>query len=113
MRLRPRAKTPEVLFPDLVENLYHRVLDDFIFQRRDPQWPLPPTGFRYPDSSRWLRAVCPAMDTSMEVDQSFLQSVSLFLPRHSVHTRRRLPFQAVIAASEQIDIDMMQQGGEL
>jgi hypothetical protein len=53
------------------------------------------------------------MDPSMEVDQPFLQSVSIFLPRHSVHSFRRMPVQAVLAAAEQIDIDMVQQGGEL
>jgi len=44
-------KTFEVLFPDRVEYHYHRVLYDFVFQRRYPQWPFPTIGFRYPDSS--------------------------------------------------------------
>jgi len=44
-------KAPEVLLPDLVENRPYRALDDFVFQRRDSQWSLPPIAFRDPDSS--------------------------------------------------------------
>ena len=34
----------EVRFVDGVQNLYHRALDDFVLQRRDPQRPLPAVG---------------------------------------------------------------------
>ena len=51
----PRPKTirksQKVLLPDLVENRPNRVLDHFVFQRRDSQWSLPPIAFRDPDSS--------------------------------------------------------------
>ena len=53
------------------------------------------------------------MDTSVKVGQPLLQFVSIGLPRHPVHSRRRGPLQAVVAAAEQIDSDVMQQGGEL
>src|ERR1039457_4557281 len=52
------------------------------------------------------------MNSSMEVRNSGLQSVSIFLPRHLVHSRCRLPFQVQVAAAKQIDVDVMQQGGE-
>jgi hypothetical protein len=47
-RPEPVRKILKVLFPDLVENLHHGTLDDFILQRRNPQRALPPAGFRYP-----------------------------------------------------------------
>src|SRR5438045_5902850 len=56
--------------------------------------------------------ITPAMASSVELHYPFLQSVSIFLPCHLVHPRRRPPFQVEIAATEQIDIDMVQQGGE-
>ena len=112
-RPEPVRKIQKVLFPDLVENLYHRRLYDFVFQRCDSQWPLLTIRFRYPDSSRRFRLISPAMDASVEVGQPLLQSVSIFLPRHSVHPFSRLPVQAIVAAAEQIDVDMVQQGGEL
>src|SRR6266566_5048812 len=107
--LRPESvpKAQKVLFPDLVENWYHRVLDDFVFQRRDCPWPLPPISFRYPDSPRRFRRIRPPMNTSVELDQSILPSVSIFLPCQSIHPRRSVPFQSVIAASKQFDIDMV------
>jgi hypothetical protein len=38
-------KAQEVLLPDLVEYRPYRVLYDFVFQRRDSQWSLPPIAF--------------------------------------------------------------------
>jgi hypothetical protein len=38
--------------------------------------------------------------------------VSIFLPCHPVHSRRCLPFQVAVATAKQIDVDMVQQGGE-
>jgi hypothetical protein len=57
----------KVLFPDLVEHLPYRVLHHFVFQRRDPQWSLPPIGFRDPDSPRRLRLICPSMEPPVQV----------------------------------------------
>jgi len=50
-RPEPVRKIQQVLFPDLVEYLHHRRLDDFVLQRRDSQWPFPPIGFVDPDSA--------------------------------------------------------------
>src|ERR1700738_3000244 len=89
---RPEAirKAFEVLFPDLVENCPYRSLYDFIFQRRDPQWSLPPIGFQDKDSPRWLRSICPAMHSTMKIDKSLFQVLSIFFPCHPVHSRRSL-----------------------
>ena len=50
---RPKTirKTQKVLLPNLIEDRPYRVLDHFVFQRRDSQWSLPPIAFRNPDSS--------------------------------------------------------------
>src|SRR5205823_10365450 len=65
----PRSKTVreshKVLLPNLAEDRSHHVLNDFVFQRRDPQWSLPPIGFGNPDSSRRLRPIRPAVDPPM------------------------------------------------
>jgi hypothetical protein len=80
-RPEPVRKAQKVLFPDRVENLRHRTLDDFVFQCRDPQWPFPPIVFVDPDSPRRLRAIGPTMDTPVEVG-------------HPVHTRRARLFRS-------------------
>jgi hypothetical protein len=43
------------------------------------------------------------MDSPMKVAQSRLQGLSILFPRHSVHSRGGVLFQAVIAIPEQID----------
>src|ERR671935_1515053 len=113
----PRSETVaealEVLFPDLVENRLHRVLNDFVLQHRDPQWSLPSIGFVYPDSARRLRSISSAMDPPMQVGKPSLQVLSIFLPCHPVHSRRRLFLQAIVTLPEQVDAHMVQQSGEL
>ena len=44
------AESLKVLLPDLAEYFPYRVLDDFVLQRRDPQWPLSTIGLRDPGS---------------------------------------------------------------
>src|SRR5580658_6730499 len=91
------GKAFEVLFPDGIKNFPHRVLNDFILQRRDPQWPLPAIGFRDIDPSRWLRPIGSTMNPAVKVLQSLLQALSIFFPRHSVHPGRSLLLESKIA----------------
>ncbi|MFN0172840.1 MAG: hypothetical protein ACKV22_41195 [Bryobacteraceae bacterium] len=57
------AETQKVLLPYLAEYFPYSVLDDFILQRRDPQWPLPPIGFPDPGPSRRSCSIRSAMDS--------------------------------------------------
>jgi hypothetical protein len=84
------AEAQKVLFPDLVENRSHCVLDELVLQRRHSQRPLPTIGLRDPDSARRLRSIGSAMDSSMQVGEASLQVFSILLPRHPIHSRRRL-----------------------
>jgi len=95
----------KILFPYLVEDRSDRVLDDFVLQCHDSQRTLPPVGFRNPDSSRRLRLIYSAMDSSMQVGQPYLQVLSILFPRHPIHPWRRLFLQAVITRSEQVGVD--------
>src|SRR5580658_11701 len=52
------------------------------------------------------------MDTPVEVGEPCLQAVRIGWPRHPVYARRCPPLQVVVAAAEQVDVDVMQQGGE-
>ena len=53
------------------------------------------------------------MDPAMEVLDPFLQALSILLPRHPIHPRRRLLLQAVITLPEQVDAHVVQQRREL
>src|ERR1017187_1072397 len=89
------AESLKVLLPNLAENLPYRVLDDFVFLRRDSQWPLSTIGLCDPGSPRRLRSICPALDSSMKIRQAFLQVFSVLFPRHPIHPRSRLLLEAV------------------
>ena len=56
----PRPETigeaPKVFLVNLVENADHGLLDNLVFQRRDPQRALPPVSFRDVHPSRWLHS---------------------------------------------------------
>ena len=86
----PRAKsirkTEKVFLVDLVEDGDHGMLDDFVFQGRNPQWTLPPICFLYVHSSRWLRAIRSTMNSAVEIDQSIFQPDFILLPCDPVHS---------------------------
>src|SRR5260221_12475117 len=92
----PVREAQKVLFPDLVENPPYRVLNDFVLQRRDPQRPLSPIGFRYPDSPRRWRLIRPTMDSPVQAANASLQDFSILSPCAAVDSRRRLFLHAPI-----------------
>ena len=69
-------ETEKVFLVNLVEDGDHGLLDDFVFQRRDPQWTLPSICFLYVHSSRWFGPVCAAMNSAMQVSQPFFYPFS-------------------------------------
>jgi hypothetical protein len=52
------------------------------------------------------------MDSPVQIGKPFFQGFSIRFPRHSIHPRYGPLFQALVAASESIDADMVEQGGE-
>src|SRR5215470_15075198 len=78
------GESQKILLINLVEDGDHGLLDDFVFQGRDPQWTLPPIFFLYVHSSRRLRSVRSAMNPTMEIDESIFQAGFILLPPYSV-----------------------------
>ena len=70
----PRAKSireaQKVFLVDLVEDGDHGLLDNLVFQSRNPQWALPPIFFLYVHSSRRQRSIHSAMNSTVEIDES-------------------------------------------
>jgi hypothetical protein len=52
------------------------------------------------------------MDAAFEVAQPRLQALPVGIPRHPVHTGRRLALQPAIGLVQQLCVDVVQQGGE-
>jgi len=73
----------------------------------------PSVGLGYPDSSRWLRLIGSAMDSTVKIFKFLFQVLSIFLPRYPVHSRRSHFLQAVVTVPKQIDVHRVQQCREL
>ena len=93
-RAKPVRESQKVFLENLVEDGDHGLLDDLVFQGRDPQWTLPSIFFLYVHSSRGQRPIRSAMNPSVKVDESILQAG---LIRDSVHSRCRFSLQRVKA----------------
>ena len=52
------------------------------------------------------------MDPTVEIAQATLHTVFVLLPRQAVDAGRGMPLQGMEALAEQVDVDMVQQGGE-
>src|SRR5580692_2969348 len=112
-RAKPIRKVEKVFLIDLVEDGNHGLLDKFVFDSRDREWTLPSIFFLYVHSSRGRRSIGSAMNSAMKIDQSILQSVFILLPSNPVHSRCGFPLEGVKAFPQQIDGQMVEQGGEL
>lgn len=88
------------------------MLDDFVLQRRDSQWTLPPIGLRNIHSPGWLRSVSAAVNPAVKINEPILQSGFILFPRDSVHTGCSPTLQGVEAFLQQADGQMVEQGGE-
>jgi hypothetical protein len=53
------------------------------------------------------------MNSAMKIDQSILQSVFILLPSNPVYSRGGFPLEGVKAFPQQINGQMVEQGGEL
>src|SRR5271166_870695 len=53
------------------------------------------------------------MDSAMEVSEPRLQVLSIFFPRHPIHSRCRLFLQTVVTPPKQVDAYVVQQSREL
>src|SRR5262252_1389675 len=93
----PRAEaireTQKILLVDLVEDGDHSLLDDFVFQGRDPQWTLSSIFFLYVHSSRGQRSIRSAMNPAMKIHQPIFQSGLILLPRDPVYSGCSFPLQ--------------------
>jgi len=53
------------------------------------------------------------MYPAVQIDESILQSGLILLPRYAVHSGRSFSLQRIKAFPQQIDRQMVEQGGEL
>jgi hypothetical protein len=52
------------------------------------------------------------MNSPVKILKPLFKILSIFVPCHSVHSRRNLSLQAVVTVPQQIDGDMVEQSSE-
>src|SRR5262249_12375556 len=106
------GESPKVLFINLIEDRDHGMLDDFVLQRCDSQWPLPAIGLRNNHSPGWLRSVSAAVNPTVKINKPTLQPGFILVPGDAVHPRGGSTLQSVETFPQQLDCQMVEQGGE-
>ena len=85
-RATPIGEAEKVHFVDGMKHLDERCLDDFIFQGRYAQWPLPPIGFGNIGPPRGLCSVRASLEPLGKVLEVGRQFLAVLLPCHPVDT---------------------------
>src|SRR5258708_1856779 len=85
-RTKPVRETEKVLFVNLIEDGNHGLLDNFVFQSRDPQRTLPSIFFLYVHSPRWTRWERAAVHPAVEIDQSIAEPGLILRPGAAVYS---------------------------
>jgi len=67
-RTKPIREAEKVFLINLAEDGDHGLLDNFVLQRRNPEWALPPIFFLDIHSSRRCRSERSAMHPAMKID---------------------------------------------
>ena len=96
----PVGEAFEVLFVYLIEDGHHGLLNDFVFQCRDTQRPLLSVRLRNLDSSRGLCPIRCSMNPAMQIGDPILHTSFILLPRHAIHSGRRLTLKCVEAIAK-------------
>src|SRR5690606_33484666 len=88
-------------------------LDDFVFQSCNCQRPLFSICLRNIRPARWLRSVRSPLNPSVQVLKSRLKACLVVLPCHAIYSGSRLALERVERRPECVDIDMVEERGEL
>jgi hypothetical protein len=106
------AETDKVLLVDALKDPENGLLDDFVFQRGNPQWALPTIGLGHPGATGRLSSVGSPVNPIMEVNEVVLQVLLVFMPSHTIDSNGRRLLQIVEGFGQAVLIDMVQQGCE-
>jgi hypothetical protein len=84
----PIRESEKICFVDSVQHFDRRTLDDFVFQRRNSERPLPPVGLRYIHPTHRFRSVRPSLQPMGKILETVLEGLAVVPPRLSVDTGR-------------------------
>jgi hypothetical protein len=110
---RPEAITEaeEVALVNLIQYGDHGPLDDFIFQRRNPEGPLAPIRLRDVLPADGVSTIRLAVDPVMEVVETLLQVLPIFLPGLPVDPWSGITLEREVCLPQTVHIEVVEQGG--
>ena len=109
----PVREPEEVFLVDRVQHRYHCPLDDLVLQRSDSEWTPSAIWLWYVPSPRWQCPICSPLNSCMQIREPELEVCLVVLPRQSVYTRCGVPFQLKEREPKEINVDVVEERGEL
>src|SRR2546425_4361227 len=109
----PVRESEKIRFVDSVQHFDRRALDDFVFQRRNSERPLPPIGLGDVHPTHWLRSVRSSLQPMGEVLEIVLEGLAVVSPRLSIDTGRGFLLQAEVGHAQRFQVvDVVQERRE-
>src|SRR5882672_6962841 len=109
----PIRESEKIRFIDSVQHFDRRALDDFVFQRRNSERPLPPVGLGDVHPTYWLRSVRSSLQPMGEVLEIVLEGLAVVPPRLSIDTGRGFLLQTEVGHAQRFQVvDVVQEGRE-
>src|SRR6516162_5041803 len=100
-------------FVNGIQHLDRRSLDDFVFQRRHSERPLPPVGLGDVHPPHRLGPVRSPLEPLGKLAEVVLQLLAIVAPRLAVHPRRGFPLEREICRAQGVQvIDVVQERSE-
>src|SRR6266478_3931766 len=112
-RPEPIRESKKIRFVDSVQHFDRRALDDFVFQRRNSERPLPPIGLGDVHPTYWLRSVRSSLQPMGEVLEIVLEGLAVVPPRLSIDTGRGFLLQTEVGHAQRFQVvDVVQERRE-
>src|ERR1700680_2166104 len=109
----PIGESEKIRFIDSVQHFDRRALDDFVFQRRNSEQPLPPISLRDVHPTHWLRSVRSSLQPMGEILEIVLEGLAVVPPRLSIDTGRGFLLQAEVGHAQRFQVvDVVQERRE-
>ena len=107
------GEAQEVRLVDAAKHLDHGALKNLVLQRGDPERPQSAVPLGDVRPSHRLRPIAPALHAPVQVSEAFLQGLPVFVPGHAIDAGSGLRLQREVRSSQAIDVDVVQERGEL
>src|SRR6266478_6490194 len=109
----PIRESEKIRFVDSVQHFDRRALDDFVFQRRNSERPLPPIGLGNVHPTYWLRSVRSSLPPMGEVLEIVLEGLAVVPPRLSIDAGRGFLLQTEVGHAQRFQVvDVVQERRE-